>query len=178
MNTYKTEKLETERLIIDKGDSYACKKIYEYDLTKCTGIDGQNELIKFEEPIDFIGDNQEQYYKECEENKIFDWYVYLKDNKIPVANILADREENGSIEISYNVHPNYWGNGYAPEAIREIIKYLHSVGYIKILIHFYDGNEKSKRVCEKLGFKFVNREEKYYQPTNKKIYENEYALFL
>ena len=128
MRKYETKRLETKRLILDKGTSSVCKKIYEYDLTKCTGIDGRNEFVKFEKEIDFIGENSKEYYKECEKNKIFDWYVFLKNTNEPVANIIADREneEEMSIEISYNTHPKYWGNGYAPEALKEISKYLKS----------------------------------------------------
>ena len=78
MKNYETKRLETERLIIDKGTSEVCKKIYEYDLTKCTGIDGRNELVKCKKEIDFIGDNPDRYYKECENDKLFDWYIFLK----------------------------------------------------------------------------------------------------
>ena len=55
------------------------------------------------------------------------------------------------------------GNGYIPEALREIIQYLKKLNYKKIIIHFYEGNDKSKRVCEKLGFKFVKKEPKYFK---------------
>ena len=179
MKKYETKKLETERLILKKGDSSASKKVYEYDLTKCTGIDGQNELIKFDEPIDFIGPDVDEYYNDCEVEKMYDWYLYLKESNIPVGNVLADREdENGSIELSYNIHPKFWGNGYAVEAIETIIDYLKQLDYKKIVIHFYAGNDKSKRVCEKLNFKFNKVEEKFYAPTNKQINEYEYILEL
>lgn len=180
MRKYETKRLETKRLILDKGTSSVCKKIYEYDLTKCTGIDGRNEFVKFEKAIDFIGENSKQYYEECEKNKVFDWYVFLKNTNEPVANIMADREneEEMSIEISYNTHPKYWGNGYVPEALKEISKYLKSLGYKKIIAHFYEGNEKSKRVCEKLGFEFRKTELSYYKPGNKYINDYEYILLL
>lgn len=178
MKKYETKRLKTERLIIDKGTSFDCKKIYEYDLTKCTGVDGRNELVKFEKPMDFIGKNSKEYYEKCEKDKFFDWYVFLKNTNEPVANIVADRvnEEEKSIEISYNTHPKYWGNGYVPEALKEILKYLKSLGYKKIVTHFFEGNEKSKRVCEKLGFKFQKKELKYFKPGDKYINDYEYIL--
>ena len=179
MKKYETKELKSERLIIKKGDSSASKKVYEYDLTKCTGIDGQNEIIKFAKPIDFIGNNAAEYYMECENEKIYDWYLYLRENNIPVGNVLADREdENGNIELSYNIHPDYWGYGYAVEAIKSIIEYLKKLNYKRIVIHFYDGNDKSKRVCEKLNFTFNKKEKKFYAPTNKQIDEYEYILEL
>ena len=85
MNSYITTYLESDRLIIKKGDSNSCKKVYEYDLTKCTGIDQQNELVKFDKPIDFIGQDSESYYEDCQKEKMFDWYIYLKENNFPIG---------------------------------------------------------------------------------------------
>lgn len=149
-------------------------------LMRCTGIDGRNELVKFEKPMDFIGENSDQYYERCKKEKLFDWYVFLKSNNEPVANIIADKENEAeeSIEVSYNTHPKYWGNGYVPEALKEVSKHLKSLGYKKIIAHFYEGNQKSKRVCEKLGFKFQNKQLKYFKPGDKYINDYEYVLFL
>ena len=179
MNNYTTAYLESERLIIKKGDSASCKKVYEYDLTKCTGIDQQNELVKFDKQIDFIGQDSESYYEDCQKEKMFDWYIYLKENNFPIGNIIADREiEDFPIEISYNMHPDFWNKGYITEALREVVDYLKLIGYKKIIIHFYEGNEKSKKVCEKLGFKYYKKTNKLYKPTDKMIDEYEYILYL
>ena len=176
MNKYETIRLETDRLILDQGNSEDSKFIYQYDYIKCTGIDNQNEIKKLEEPIDFIGDNKKEYYNSCKKEKMYDWYVYLKDKNIPVANIVIDREneKESSIEASYNTHPEYWGKGYVPEALDKIMSYLKRLGYKKVYIHLYHGNDKSKRVCEKLGFKYVSKKEEFYAPTNKMIMNYEY----
>lgn len=178
MKNYETVTLQTERLILKKGTSSDCQKIYEYDLTKASGIDDQNKFVKFDKPVDFVGDNPTEYYKKCKKEKIFDWYVYLHKNGIPIGNIIADRvdESEKSIELAYNAHPDYWGNGYIPEALEEVIKFLFKLKFKKIVIHFFEGNENSKRVCEKLKFKLVNSEMKYYAPTNKNILEYEYII--
>ena len=60
----------------------------------------------------------------------------------------------------------------------EISNYLKSLGYKKIVAHFYEGNEKSKRVCEKLGFKFQKKELDYFKPGDKYINDYEYILYL
>lgn len=110
---------------------------------------------------------------------MYDWYLYLKNDNSPVENIIADREdENGSIELSYNIHPKFWGSGYSFEAIETIIDYLKQQGYKRIVIHFYEGNNKSKRVCEKLKFSLNKKETKYFKPTNKYIDEYEYIFNL
>lgn len=151
---YDTKKLETSRLILQKGNSSDCKKIYEYDMIKCRGIAGEEMLEKVSTPIDFIGDNPIKYYETCAINKMFDWYVYLKDGT-PIANITADREiqDINSIELSFNMHPNYWRKGYMLEAVSKVIDYLFKIGYSNIIIGYDDGNIKSKNFAQKLGFK-------------------------
>ena len=150
---YDTVTLITERLILKKGTSKDCIKIYEYDLLKCRGIAGEEILVKSEKPIDFIGDDEKGYYDKCIKNKIYDWYIYLK-NGIPIGNITADRqiEEINSIELAYNLHPDYWRKGYMTEALNEVINYLFKIGYDNIISGYDIGNYKSKAIAEKLQF--------------------------
>lgn len=164
MNKYETKELITDRLIIKKGTSKDCIKIYEYDMLKCRNIAGEEVLEKSKEQIDFIGDNPEEYYKECEQNKMFDWYVYLKDGT-PIANVTADREieEINSIELAFNMHPDYWRKGYMKEAVTKIIDYLFEIGYSNIIIGYDEGNYKSKSFAENLNFKEYKTIENSYQ---------------
>ncbi len=151
---YKTVKLETERLIIDKGTIKDCKKIYEYDYNMCKGINGVDKFVKFDEPKNFMGEDEEKYYNEdCFNYEMYDWYIYLKPKNIPIGNIMADREikDIKAIEIAYNLHPDYWHNGYMTEAVNEVIKYLYSIGYDNIIISYEDGNIRSKKIIEKLN---------------------------
>ena len=122
---YDTVTLTTERLVLKKGTGKDCIKIYEYDLMKCRGIAGEEVLVKMERPINYIGDNPEEYYDECKKDKTYDWYIYLKDGT-SIGNIIADRqiEELNSIELAYNLHPNYWRKGYMTEAVKKLIIYL------------------------------------------------------
>lgn len=151
---YETKTLFTKRLELKKGTSSDCIKIYEYDMLKCRGIAGEEVLVKSEKPVNFIGNNQEDYYQECAKNKMFDWYVYLKD-KTPIANITADRQIDSinSVELAFNMHPNYWRKGYMQEAVTEVINYLFDFGYENIIVSYDTGNIKSKSFAEKLGFK-------------------------
>lgn len=151
---YDTKELTTNRLIIKKGTSKDCIKIYEYDMLKCRGIGGEDVIEKVKTPIDFIGADYDKYYEKCIKNKMFDWYVYLKDGT-PIANITADREiENiNSIELSFNMHPNYWRKGYMKEAVSRVIDYLFEIGYSNIIIGYDTGNKKSALFAKCLGFK-------------------------
>ena len=56
------------------------------------------------------------------------------------------------MEISCYIHPKYWGKGYVVEALIGAMKYIYDLGYDNILYGYYEGNSKSKKVQEKLGF--------------------------
>ena len=154
MNKYETVELNTENLVIKKGTSQDCIKIYEYDMLKCRGIAGEDVIVKSDKENNFIGDNVDEYYKcFCKEEKMYDWYVYLKPNLVPIANITADREieDIKAIELAYNMHPDYWRKGYMTEALKAVMKHLFSLGYENIIMGYDEGNIKSKNLIEKLG---------------------------
>jgi RimJ/RimL family protein N-acetyltransferase len=74
-------------------------------------------------------------------------------------------------EIGYWIGKNYWGNGYATEALTELIRYSFvEVGLSKIWCGFFDGNEKSKRVIEKSGLKYHHRNENLFNAMIKEYY--------
>lgn len=163
MNKYETVMLETDRLILKKGTGKDCIKVYEYDLLKCRGIGGEDVIVKSDKKIDFIGDNPDDYYKECMEEKVIDWFIYLKDGS-PIGNLMAHKvnEDNNSIELSYNLHPDYWKKGYMTEAVTCVMDYLFNIGFDNIIIGYDTGNYRSKNIVDKLGFD--------YFITNKNVY--------
>ena len=62
-------------------------------------------------------------------------------------------EADDEYELGYWIGKPYWGLGLVPEASREMLKYaFESLGMSQIWCGYYDGNEKSRRVQEKLGF--------------------------
>ncbi len=152
---YETVELITDRLVLKKGTKNDFLKVYEYDFKKLRGIDGECELVKGEngDIESWFKKGQRKYYEKTKKAHMFDWIIYLNDE--PIGNILTTTEdlENKTIEIAYNLHPNYWGNGYMLEATSRVMDYLYEIGYDNIICGYSDGNTKSKRVSEKLGFK-------------------------
>ncbi len=143
---YKTPVLESERLILKRGDVPDYRKVYEYDFRKLRDINGVFEFVKL--PVGSV-----DYFADDEED-IYDWIVYLKDGMIPIANITADRERSdiSSIEIAFNTHPSFWRMGYSMEYIICVLKFLFSSGYKNVVCGYDEGNIKSKSIGEKLGF--------------------------
>lgn len=64
---------------------------------------------------------------------------------------MTEREDE--CELGYWLGKPFWGRGYMPEAAEELIRHgFEDLGMTTIWCGYYDGNHKSKRVQEKLGF--------------------------
>ena len=58
-------------------------------------------------------------------------------------------------EIWYWLAKPYWGRGFTTEAARPLVEFgFFDLELNRIWIAYFDGNEKSKRVAEKLGFTY------------------------
>ena len=76
----------------------------------------------------------------------------------------ADTTDDAVADIGYWIGAPYWGNGYATEAGRAIIDRARELGVKTIVLKYFDGNDASRRVSEKLGFAWRSREEDVEYP--------------
>ena len=85
------------------------------------------------------------------------WAVCRKDGR-PIGNIHLDfdtplRDRDGECELGYWIGKPFWGQGLIPEAARELLRYAFEQLHMRaVWCGYYDGNEKSRRVQQKLGF--------------------------
>lgn len=93
--------------------------------------------------------------------------VVLKKTGEPVGSVgLKIGRESGiqgmepdEAEIGYWIGVPYWGQGLIPEAVRELMRYGFEELKLKALwCGYFDGNEKSRRVQEKCGFRYHHTE--------------------
>ena len=89
--------------------------------------------------------------------------VVLKETDEPVgccgimfSNSLHPAEmKSREAEIGYWIGKPYWGQGLIPEAVKALLsRCFNELGLDAVWCGYYNGNLKSKRVCEKCGFKF------------------------
>lgn len=167
---YETPTLETERLILKRGTVEDFVKVYEYNFVKLRDIGGEfvyekQNPKKIESFVD---------YADTEE-RVLDFIMYLKTGE-PIGNLILDRynEELNSLEISINIHPNYWGYGYAKESILEVMKYVFdNLGIDNIIYGYALDNVKSKKVSDKIGFERLKIYTEHYSRINKDIVHEE-----
>lgn len=63
-------------------------------------------------------------------------------------------------ELGYWIGKPFWGQGLIPEAARELLRHaFEDLGVRAVWCGYYDGNEKSRRVQEKLGFRYHHTSE-------------------
>ena len=63
--------------------------------------------------------------------------------------------KEGEAEIGYWIGKPFWGRGYIPEAVEALlVRGFNELGLETIWCGYYEGNIKSKRVCEKCGFTY------------------------
>ena len=89
------------------------------------------------------------------------------------------RQENSPFEwsIGFWVHPEYWGQGFAFEAGREIINFgFTKLNASKITTAHAIWNTRSKRVIEKLGFGFVGENPCGFVKNGNPVPEYEYEI--
>ena len=83
--------------------------------------------------------------------------VCLKEDGKAIGSIGLHRndlaEDEDEYELGYWIGKPFWGQGLIPEAAREVLRYaFDELGMNRIWCGYYDGNLKSRRVQDKLGF--------------------------
>lgn len=82
----------------------------------------------------------------------------------------------GEAEIGYWIKP-YWGQGLIPEAVAALLaRCFDGLKLRAVWCGYYDGNLKSKRVCEKSGFRFHHTNRDVISPLGDKRTEHFYRM--
>lgn len=154
--------LETERLILRPWCDEDAENLFEFASDPAVGpITGWDPHKNVEESLEII-------------RKVLSvpgtFAVVPKDEGRAVGSISLMVGEHSHFgipeneaEIGYWLGVPFWGRGLIPEAVRELVRYgFEKLGLLRIWCGYFDGNEKSKRVQEKCGFR--------YHHTNKDIF--------
>ncbi|MBD8077091.1 GNAT family N-acetyltransferase [Bacillus thuringiensis] len=90
------------------------------------------------------------------------WYVLRKEDDSVFGDIgfKGKPNEDQTVEIGYGFIEKYWNQGYATEAVRELIDWAFKTGEVETIIaETLIDNYSSMRVLEKLHMKRVNATE-------------------
>lgn len=96
----------------------------------------------------------------------YQWMVCLKDNDYIIGDIFLAVESTNQVSLGYTFDSLFWGQGYAYEALQQVIDYLREQDFKIINCDVYSENSRSIKLLERLGFK--QKENVFYE--NQKAY--------
>lgn len=143
--------LETKHLILRPWQDSDAENLYEYardpDIGLPAGWPPHTSVENSRQIIKSILSVPETYAVCTKDNKaIGSIGLKLKGNTD-----MTDREDE--CELGYWLGKPFWGQGFIPEAGAELLRHaFEDLGMRAVWCGYYDGNLKSKRVQEKLGF--------------------------
>ncbi len=144
--------LTTKRLVMRPWKETDAESLYEYAKDPEVGpVAGWPPHKSIEESKSVIRDvfNGAECYAICEKGS--DTAIGAIELKLNGYTDMTDRDDE--CELGYWLGKPFWGRGYMPEAVTEIIRHgFEDLNMNTIWCGYYDGNSKSKRVQEKTGF--------------------------
>ena len=143
--------IETERLILRPWAETDAEECYKYAKDPRVGPAAGW-------PVHTSAENSRQIIRDVL-MKPETYAIVLKETGLPVGSIglhhndLAKKEDEA--ELGYWIGVPSWGRGFVPEAARELLRHaFEDLKLNRVWCGYYDGNLKSKRVQEKLGFQY------------------------
>ena len=146
--------LQTKRLILRPWNESDAADLFEYAKDENVGpIAGWPPHKNIQKSLDVI--KNVFCGKEC-------YAVCLKENNRAIGAVelklngytdMTTRDDE--CELGYWIGKPFWGNGYIPEAVKELLRRaFEDLKMTTVWCGYYEGNEKSKRVQQKCGFEF------------------------
>lgn len=169
-------KLSTERLILRKMTSNDVETLFNFW--------SDDEVTKYMNMNSFVNIEQASYMVNFL-NKLFKnkegirWGIFRKEDNALIGtcgfNTWIKRSSRG--EIGYELGQEYWGKGYATEALKEVIRF----GFKETLLNRIEAfvvpeASRSINVLEKLGFRKEGTLREYGYWNNRYWSEHVYAL--
>ena len=142
--------LETARLILRPWEAADAEACYQYAkdprVGPIAGWPAHTSVEQSREIIRTILSAPETYA------------IVWKETMLPIGSIglhhndLAEQEDEA--ELGYWLGVPWWGRGIVPEAAQELLRHaFEDLKLERVWCAYYEGNEKSRRVQEKLGFR-------------------------
>ena len=159
--------IETERLIIRPWQKSEAAILFKYasdpDIGPIAGWPPHSSVENSLEIIHTVFSAPETYA------------VVLKETGEPVGH--SAEMGKAEAEIGYWIGKPYWGLGLIPEAVKALLaRCFKDLMLDAVWCGYYDGNTKSKRVCEKCGFRYHHTNRDIISPLGDKRTEHFYIM--
>ena len=146
--------LETERLFLRRMRVGDAQDMYDYahrtDVTKYLRWSPHPDIYHTQDYLRYLATRYAA-------GSFYDWALIHKESgrMIGTCGFTSFNCPDDSAEIGYVLHPDYWGQGLAAEAVQTVL----TLGFDNLLLHriearFIEGNAASLRVMQKVGMTF------------------------
>jgi RimJ/RimL family protein N-acetyltransferase len=150
----KFETLNTERLKIRRLSLKDAKDISHYrSLPEVSEFQSWTEYST-EKALELIQgmENSDPSIQE----KWFQFGVALKNSNELIGDIgFLNTDSEKKSWIGFTLNSKYWGQGYALEAVKEVLNYYSKIGITEVWASTDPNNHSSKKLLKKLNFKLV-----------------------
>lgn len=152
-----TIQLETKRLVLRKHVAEDAEFLYSVLGTDEASYEysGWNPYATPEMARETVG----RFIDSYDDEDFYGWAITLDGEIIGTIGAYDYDPEESSIEAGISIAREYWGRGYATEAIERVLRYLtedRKIGVVKAWCA--DDNIGSSRIMEKCGMTKVNVE--------------------
>lgn len=170
--------LETKRLILREWKESDAQALFEYAKDERVGpITGWPPHTSIE--------NSKEIIRTVLMNELT-FAVTLKDEPeraIGSIGIMLNKGEKrfpfmneNDAEIGFCLGVPFWGNGYIPEAVNRLLTYcFEELSVDNVWCGYYEGNDQSKRVQEKVGFAYERTEKQLFVPLLKEYRDEHFT---
>lgn len=165
--------IETDRLILRQWREEDAEALYRYasdpDIGPIAGWPPHTSVENSLEVIRTVFAAPETYA------------VVLKETGEPIGScgimfsnsLHSANMKEGEAEIGYWIGKPYWGQRLIPEAVKALLsRCFNDLALDAVWCGYYEGNSKSKRVCEKTGFKYHHTDSDVISPLGDKRTEH------
>jgi [ribosomal protein S5]-alanine N-acetyltransferase len=163
----KTDRLLLRPTCIADADR-ACEIQADWHVTRML------RLVPFPPEIEEIRHWFGGHQREWDDGRAYRFAVMLDERMIGLVDIDTIAERRGT--LGYWLDRAAWGRGYAFEAAHAVIGFAtDELPLIELKAGHAEDNPASGRILAKLGFRFLDRVQRFSRPRNATIWQHRYA---
>lgn len=145
--------LETERLVLRKITRTDASDMYEY-----SSVPEVSEYLTWSphESLAYTKKYIKYIISQYKNGEYLDWAITLKNSgkMIGTCGFTSVDINNSSVEIGYVLNVNYHNNGYATEAVKELLEHTFTyLDFNRVVARVMEGNNASVKLLDKFGFR-------------------------
>jgi RimJ/RimL family protein N-acetyltransferase len=154
--------IETDRVVVRPWRVEEADRLY--DMRRRTEVArwiGGRPMVDRAEAVRFIERISDRL---AEDPRFGSWAVIERSSGVAAGSVLLKPLPDGAgeIEIGWHLHPDSWGRGLATEAGQALLVRGLALGLSEVWAVTHLNNQRSVRVCEKLGMHLLGVTHRWY----------------